>query len=170
MKIIQSLFSSLLFICIFLYGYAFASENVEAISFVNEASVRGIAQIEAARLALDKSTSAEVKTYAQQVIDDRTAANKELVAIAQKNNLKMVSNSELTSRSKEFAVKQRDDQSFDEAYARNQVKVLRDTIEIFNKTAVSKDIDLAGFATENIPKLKHHLSFAEQLSNTFDKK
>lgn len=146
-------------------------ENVNAVDFVNEASVNGIAEVEAAKLALQQAKSDQVKTFAQQVIDGHMASNKDLAAIAKKKNLKIADEAELWRRAKlSMLVKQGDNESFDEAYIKSQVKAHQDEIELFNKAAVSRDVELAGFATENIPKLQHHLHFAEQLAKDFEKK
>src|SRR3546814_17492878 len=50
----------------------------EGENFVDEASAKGIAEIETAKMALDKGTSEDVKQFAQMMIDDHTKANQEL--------------------------------------------------------------------------------------------
>lgn len=149
---------------------ALAKDTVEPAKFVDEASAAGVAEIEAGKLALQKSTSADIKTFAQEVINDHTAANKELAAIAKKKNLKVATEAELLNKAKALILKQRDGESFDEAYAKNQVKAHKDAIELFNKAAVSPDVELATFATATLPKLEHHLHGAEALVKTYEKK
>ena len=39
-------------------------------TFVSEASAAGVAEIEAGKMALEKSTAADVKVFAKQMIDD----------------------------------------------------------------------------------------------------
>jgi putative membrane protein len=149
---------------------AMAKDTVDANDFVDEASAKGVAEIETSKLALQKSTAADIKAFAQKMIDDHTAANRELAAIAQRKNLKVATEAELTNKAKAFVLKQRDGESFDEAYVKNQVTAHEQTIELFKKAAVSKDVELAAFATATLPKLEHHLHDAQDLARIYTKK
>lgn len=51
----------------------------EGDNFVDEASAKGIAEIETAKMALEKGTSEDVKQFAQKMIDDHTKANQQLL-------------------------------------------------------------------------------------------
>ena len=150
-------------------GSAMAKDTVDPDDFVNDASAKGIAEIEAGKLALQKSSSLQVKVLAQHIIDDHTAANKELTKIAQKKNLKVASDAELSNKAKAFVLKQHDGESFDISYAKNEVSAHKDAIELFNKAAISKDIELANFAKRTLPKLQEHLQAAEDLTVAVDK-
>lgn len=149
---------------------AMAKDTIDPAHFVEEASEAGIAEIEAGKLALQKSTTPAIKTFAQEMITDHTAANKKLSGIAQKKSLKVSTEAELTTKAKAFVLKQRDGESFDEAYANNQVSAHKDVIELFNKAAVSPDVELASFAVATLPKLEHHLHAAEALAKAYEKK
>src|SRR5690606_34702424 len=121
--------------------------------------------IETARLALQKGQSAEVRQFAQQMINDHTAANNELKQIAQRKNLKVADEAELMNKAKAFILKQRDGESFDEAYANNQVVAHEQTIEVFREGARSQDADIKAFADKTLPKLEKHLQMARELQN-----
>lgn len=153
-----------------LCNYAMAKDTIDAPDFVDEASASGIAEIETSKLALQKSTSADVKAFAQDMINDHSAANKELAALAAKKKLKVATDAELMAKAKSMILKLRDGESFDEAYAQNQVKAHKATIELFNKAAVSPDAEIASFATATLPKLQHHLHAAEALEKAHTKK
>ena len=56
-------------------GLAQAADKVSANDFAEEASAKGIAEIETSKLALEKGSHAEVKKFAQTMIDDHTRAN-----------------------------------------------------------------------------------------------
>jgi putative membrane protein len=149
---------------------AMAKDTVDADDFVEEASASGVAEIETGKLALQKSTSADIKAFAQKVITDHTAANKELATIAKKKNLKISTEAELVNKAKAMVLKQRDGESFDEAYAKNQVNAHENSIALFKKASVSSDLELAGFAAATLPKLEHHLHEAKALVQTHEKK
>jgi putative membrane protein len=142
-----------------------ALADITAEDFIDEASSKGVAEIETARLALQKGQSAEVRQFAQQMINDHTAANNELKQIAQRKNLKVADEAELMNKAKAFILKQRDGESFDEAYANNQVVAHEQTIEVFREGSRSQDADIKAFADKTLPKLEKHLQMARELQN-----
>ena len=162
--------SAFLFLFVAVCNTAMAKDTIEPAKFVDEASSAGVAEIENGKLALQKSTTASVKAFAQEVINDHTAANKELTGIAQRRSLKVSTEAEITNKAKTFLLKQRDNESFDEAYAKNQVKAHKDAIDLFNKAALSPDAELAAFALAILPKLEHHLTMAQELARVYEKK
>lgn len=140
-----------------------ADDVISAEDFVEEASAKGYAEIETGKLALEKSQTQEVRDFAQTMITDHGLANKELAVIAQKKNLDIADDTELLNKAKAFILKQRDGQSFDEAYANNQVMAHEQTIELFQKATRMNDAELKAFAQKTLPKLQHHLDMANQL-------
>src|SRR5215204_6234316 len=56
-------------------------------NFWSKAAQGGMAEVELAKLALQKSTNADVKKFAQMMVTDHTKANDELKALAAKKNV-----------------------------------------------------------------------------------
>ena len=135
-------------------------------NFVDEASAKGLAEIETAKLALEKGTSEDVKTFAQKMIDDHTKANQELAEIAGQNeDLKLSDEAALMDKAKAMILKMRDGENFDQAYANNQVVAHEQTIELFRSYIEQGDnADLKAFAQSPLPKLEQHLEHAKQLA------
>ena len=65
-------------------------------------------------------------------------------------------------------MEQRDGESFDEAYANNQVNAHEDTIELFKRAAMSDDVEIAAFAKQTLPKLEQHLKMAKEMAAAHD--
>lgn len=151
------------FVCVAMAAQVFATD-IDADDFVDEASAKGIAEVEAGKLALQKSTSAAVKTFAQKMIADHTKANTELTAIAKTKKLEVASESEIKNKAKAFILKHRDGESFDEAYANNQVMAHKEAIELFKKGTNTEDADINAYAKTTLPTLEHHLQMAEELA------
>jgi putative membrane protein len=146
------------------------SDKIDADDFVDEVSAKGIAEVESAKLALEKSTSTDIKAFARKMITDHSATNVELAGIASRKKLDIADDAELGAKAKEFILKHRDGESFDEAYADNQVEAHKDTIELFQRAAVSDDADIAAFAKKTLPTLEHHLKQAKELAAAHDDK
>ena len=144
-------------------GHSYA-DDIDAKDFVDEASAKGIAEVETGKLALQKSTSPAVKKFAQQMIGDHTKANAELTAIAKSKNLKLATEAELKNKAKAFIFKHRDGESFDEAYANNQVMAHEEAISLFKDGTNTNDADINSFAKTTLPKLEHHLAMAKELA------
>lgn len=142
------------------YGAFAASDD-----FVEDASAKGVAEVEAGKLALEKGTAADVKTFADMMVKDHTAANQKLKALADKKNIDVSDDAELLDKAKAMILELRSAKSFDQAYANNQVKAHEATIEIFeDEIKNGEDAELKAFATETLPKLKAHLVEAKKLA------
>jgi len=167
---IKNLLTKSALVCVFgaTSSLAFAADKIDADDFVEEVSAKGIAEVSTAKLALEKSKAADVQAFAQKMISEHTAANMQLAGIAARKNLEVSDEAELTTKAKKFVLEQRDGQSFDEAYANNQVEAHKDTIELFERAAISDDAEIAAFAKQTLPKLKQHLQMANTLAVKYD--
>lgn len=140
-----------------------AEPNAQAQNFATQASAAGMAEIDAAKLALKKSHSADVKTFAQHIIDDHTLANTELKAIAQKQKLELSDSPTVIDQAKAKVLDVRDD-SFDAAYANNQVSAHEDAVKLFTDAANNaSDTEIKAFAQKTLPVLQQHLEMAQDL-------
>jgi putative membrane protein len=142
---------------------AFAAQDND--DFVEDASAKGIAEIEAGKLAIAKGTAADVKSFAQMMIDDHTAANAKLRSLAEGKKLELSDDAMLMDKAKTMILHVRDGENFDKAYANNQVVAHEQTIELFQKEVKEgKDADLKKFASDTLPKLQAHLEHAKKLA------
>jgi putative membrane protein len=142
---------------------AFAAQDND--DFVEDASAKGVAEVEAGKLAQEKGSASDVKSFADMMVKDHTAANSKLKMIADKKNLEVSDSAELVDKAKSMILELRSSESFDQAYANNQVKAHEATIALFEKEASNgKDAELKAFAAETLPKLKEHLAHAQALA------
>ncbi|QAY92106.1 DUF4142 domain-containing protein [Pseudomonas sp. ACM7] len=140
---------------------AFAQSPAE---FINEASAKGMADIEASRLAHQKTESKEVKDYTIVVINDRTTANQHLAKIAKQLDLPVAPREEVVDKAKALMPDVKDGASFDQAYAASQVKTTQEAIEQLQQEAQTTDVpEIKAFAEEMLPKLQNHLQMAKAL-------
>lgn len=140
---------------------AFAQSPAE---FINDASAKGMADIEASRLAHQKSESKEVKDYTIVVINDRTTANQHLAKIAKQLDLPVAPREKVVSEAQSLMPELQDGASFDKAYAASQVKTTEEAIEQLQQQAQTTDVpEIKAFAEETLPKLQNHLQMAKAL-------
>lgn len=158
---------ALIALSLYAFGNLQAAEQAEAIStddFVEEASAKGIAEIEAAKLALEKARSEEVKGFAQMMIDDHRRANQQLKELAKRKKVEVSDDAELMSQAKAMILEMRDQDSFDKAYMNNQVVAHEKTVELFKRGVHVQDQDIAAFARDTLPKLEQHLQRAKRIN------
>lgn len=145
---------------------AFAASSND---FVTKASEGGVAEVQAGKLAEQKSQSADIKAFAEMMVKDHTAANEQLTTLAKKLDLKVEDDATLVAKAKKEILELRDE-SFDKAYVNNQVKAHEDTVALFTKESQSSDnAELKAWATKTLPKLQAHLDQARALQAKYNK-
>lgn len=160
---IRCLTAGLAALCLGLAPLAQADSSAE--EFVNEASAQGVAEVHNATVAVTKDKSQEVQNFAQQMLDDHSAANTELARIAARKNLNLADNANLLDRAKSKVLQLRSGESFDQAYANNQVVAHEQAVALYEEAATSlEDADLKAFAEQQLPALREHLEEARRLA------
>ncbi|MGV8842500.1 MAG: DUF4142 domain-containing protein [Pseudomonas sp.] len=153
------------FAVVFVLGYQAAFAAQDSDDFVEDASAKSLAEVESGKLAQEKGTSADIKSFANMMVKDHTMANEKLNSIADRKKLKVSTDAQLMDQAKAMILELRSAESFDQAYANNQVAAHEATITLFEDEAGNgKDADLKAFAAETLPKLKAHLSKAKALA------
>ena len=148
-------------------GVAVADSSAD---FVDEASAAGIAEIETSRLAIGKTSSTDIESYAVEMIKDHTDANRDLKDIAQKLGLTVATQEAILSKAKKMMLDVQEGDSFDAAYAANQVTVHEQAIALFKEQAgQSNSPELKAFAEKYLPKLEMHLEMAKKLVSAHHK-
>jgi putative membrane protein len=139
-------------------------------SFLKDAAEAGNAEVSASQTAVTQSTNADVKSFAQMMIDDHGKAGAELKGLADQKGVKV---SDTPSETKKLEIKmlaQRKGASFDQHYAQSiGVKAHEDTIKLFQKEAdKGDDADVKAWAAKTLPTLTHHLELAQNLKTRTD--
>ncbi len=125
-------------------------------NFWSTAAQGGMAEVELAKLALQKSQNADVKKFAQMMITDHTKANDELKALAAKKNIVLPTDigghkSTVDDLSKLSGA------DFDKEYVEAMVDDHEEDVDFFEDKSNNSDADLKAFAAKTLPTLKKHL-------------
>ena len=159
----NTLRSASLWLLLFAATPLLAAPAVDTQAFVEQAVVARIAETEAAQLALRQSQSADVKDFAQQVIDHHPRENADLQTFARTRQVNLPADAELLKRS-EPQLQQLSGDNFDARYADLQARHYENCIALFNQAAEQGDAELQAFARAKLPVLKHHLQTARMLT------
>jgi len=135
--------------------------------FLENAAQSGHMEVEGSKMALEKSQNAEVKKFAQQMIDDHTKAGQQLAALAKSKGVDVPTDPSLMQQAKLKTLGLRDE-GFDEAYAEGVgVSAHEDAVKLFEEASnEAKDPEVKQFATETLPKLQQHLQMAKTLDQS----
>jgi len=141
--------------------------------FINAAGQAGLVEIRTSEMALEKAKNADLKTFAQTMIDDHKAAAEKLKAAASAAGLMTPPETldDFHMRRINDLVETDGDEDFDADYAALQVDAHNDAIKTFED--YSKDTDavsqLKMFADETLPTLTAHKAEAERVRDLVTK-
>ncbi|GGY21017.1 DUF4142 domain-containing protein [Massilia dura] len=134
---------------------------------LKDMAIANMAEVEAGKMALQKSQNAEVKAFAQQMVDDHTKGLDEVKAVAQAKNVTLPA--ELDAKHKKMAknLQAMSGEKFDKAYLDMAgVKSHKEAHALVVKTQSSaKDADVKGLAAKLQPTIDQHMGHVEQLAS-----
>ncbi|MEG4944168.1 DUF4142 domain-containing protein [Microcoleus sp. F4-D5] len=133
-------------------------------NFVLQAAQTGMLEVQLGKLAVERGSSARVKEYGQEMVDEHTQANQELMQLAMQKGVELPT--EMSSQNK--AVTDRlsglSGTSFDTAYKQAMIESHNQAIALFQaQSQQGQDPELKGWATKLLPNLQAHLQMVNQM-------
>ena len=124
-----------------------------------------MAEVAAGKLALDKASNAEVKSFAQMMIDDHSKGLDETKKVAAAKKITLPSEPDPAHKKMASDLEKLSGPAFDKEYAK-KAGVLDHTkvhAALKNDIANAKDPDIKALATKLEPTVAHHLAMAKKL-------
>lgn len=129
-------------------------------------AIANMAEIDTGKLALSKSQNAEVKTFAQQMIDDHGKALAELQALARSKGVTLPAEPDARHKAMAARLEKLSGDAFDKEYMKmaglKDHKATHARLKKISKSA--RDPDVKAAADKTIPTVEQHLKAAQQLS------
>jgi putative membrane protein len=134
--------------------------------FMMTAAAGGMAEVEIARLAVDKASSDDVKKYAQQMIDDHTKANEELMQIASQKGVTLPTGPDAKHMALMAKMRGLSGADFDRMYVKEAGVSDHSKMEklFMQESGGGKDADVKAFASKTLPTVQMHLKMARDMS------
>lgn len=135
------------------------------LAFMNDAAPGGMAEVELGKLAAQKAQNAEVKTFAQKMVEDHSKAGDELKQLAAQKKVTLPADVLPTHKESMDKLSKLSGSDFDKEYVRAMVAAHEKDVAAFenvSKTAV--DADVKTFAAKTLPTLKTHLETIKVLA------
>ena len=144
-----------------------AASGAADTDFMQKAAMGGMAEVAAGKLAMDKASNADVKTFATHMVDDHSKANEELKQLASSKSVMLPPGPSEKQKSDAQAMEKMSGTAFDRKYMTMMVADHKSTVALFEKESKSgKDADAKAWATKTLPTLREHLKMAQDTQKT----
>lgn len=132
--------------------------------FATTAAGGGMAEVALGKLALEKSTNAQVKEFATMMVNDHGKANTELIGIAQAKNITLPDMVDEDHQKKMADLEKKTGKDFDKAYVDAMVDGHKSTLKLMQDEAKDgKDVELKAFASKTAPIVQTHLDMINKI-------
>ncbi len=134
-------------------------------SFAAQAAIIGKAEIELGQLALKNTQDEGVRKYAERMVQDHSAADKKLKAIAAKENLQLPQSLDAEHESLKMKLQSLKGADFDRAYVNAMAKGHDKAVALFESVSQQPQMsgELKQFAASTLPTLEQHQEMAHSL-------
>jgi putative membrane protein len=140
-------------------------KSVTPESFASQAAIIGKAEIELGQIAMKNTQDANVRTYAERMVKDHSAADKKLKAIAAKENLQLPQSLDAEHQALKTKLQSLKGEDFDRAYAKAMASGHDKAVALFESASQQAQMpsDLKEFAASTLPTLEQHQQMAHSL-------
>ncbi len=133
--------------------------------FMMMAATSDMNEIGLSNMALEKSSSDDVKRLAQMMVDDHTKASEELKMVAMSKNVTLPTDADAKHKAAMTKLSAMSGAAFDKEYVKMMVKDHEKAVKMFQKEAGGgKDTDAKAFAAKTLPTLQSHLAMAQSMT------
>lgn len=146
-------------------GAASGSLSKSDQNMMKELAQANMAEIEAAKLAQQKSNSEQVKNFAQKMIDDHTKASEQLQQLAQAKNVTLPTQLDAKHKAEIDKLASLSGDKFDKMYmSRGGVRDHRQAHALLSRIEKNaKDSDLKTLASNMMPTINDHWKMAKEV-------
>lgn len=136
-------------------------------AFITEATTSSLAEIDACRMMAARSADPGIKSYARQMEREHLSANDELKRIAEGKGIAVPTSASKETRDLLERLRGLPSGEGDRAFVREfGIGSHYKAIEVFEKEArEGQDPQLRSFAEQTLPRLREHLTMAQQLQS-----
>jgi putative membrane protein len=133
-------------------------------SFVQQAAIGGLAEVQEGQIAVSRGKAADVKLFGQRMVDEHTSNNKALMALAEQKRVTVPTAPDAKHASALAALQKESGAAFDRAYITGQVSGHEEMASLMQSEIQSgSDSDLKAFAEKTLPVIQEHLQMAKRL-------
>lgn len=133
--------------------------------FYVKAAKMGMAEVETGKLAQQKGSSEAVRSFGAKMVQDHTAANEKLMALAASKHVTLPKGMDIKHKITQRSLSAKSGADFDKAYIKGQIADHKATIELFEREISSgKDAEAKAFAAASLPVVKSHMAMLQTMT------
>jgi putative membrane protein len=141
-----------------------------AAPFIGAAAMDGMAEVEHGRLAAQNASSAEVKRFAQRMVDDHSKAAGGLNELASRKEVALETELDDQHQAMQDQLAKLKGAAFDKAYMGHMVKAHLQAVAQFQQEAkAGQDPEVKAWAAKMLPMLQEHVKLASAINATVSK-
>jgi len=135
--------------------------------FATDVANGGLAEVALGKLAQQKATNPQVKSFADMMVKDHSKANDELMAIAKAKNITLPAAPDADHQKKLDDLSKLSGKDFDKAYVDAMVDGHKKTLDLLKMGEKDcKDAELKAFATKTAPVVQMHLDAINKIHDS----
>ncbi|MEG4171012.1 MULTISPECIES: DUF4142 domain-containing protein [unclassified Microcoleus] len=133
-------------------------------TFVMQAGQLSMLEVDLGRLAVQRGSSAGVKQYGQEMVEEHTRANQELMQLVMQKQVELPTEMSTQNTGLMDRLSRLSGTSFDTAYKQAMIESHNQAIALFQaQSQQGQDPDLKAWATQKLPNLQAHLQMVNQM-------
>jgi putative membrane protein len=137
--------------------------------FIEDAAEGGMMEVQVGQMAESKATDPNAKAFGETLVKDHTAANNELVKLANSKHVELPAGPSHGERKDIEKLGKLSGKDFDKQFAAMGVKDHEKDIKKFEKASgKAKDPELKAWIDKTLPTLREHLAMAQKLQQGGD--
>jgi putative membrane protein len=133
-------------------------------TFVEKAGQDGMTEVQLGKLAQQKASDADVKSFGARMAADHGKANGELTSIAKQKGLKVPTKLDAEHSSMVEELSGKSGAELDALYTHHMSEAHTKAISLFTDASKGSDAELAAFAKKTLPTLQEHKKMADSLA------
>lgn len=136
--------------------------------FLHDAIQHCLTNAQSSQLALETSRDSQVKSLAQQILNQHAKTRDQLVTLAMSKGTEIPTAPSLTQKARLMMLSMRDGGSFDKDYINSwAIAANEEAVELFQRAAAEAgDADVRALAKDTLPSLQHVVEQARSLQLT----
>jgi putative membrane protein len=138
--------------------------------FAAAAASGGLAEVNISQIGLQRATDPELKRFSQQMVEDHTKMNQELVNLVAQKRIAIPQTIDARAQFCADSLAGLTGEEFDKCYAKAQLITHMDAVAAFEAEAKrGQDPDIKALAAKALPHIKEHLKTIKPIAMRYEK-
>jgi len=139
--------------------------TVQDRQFVTATALDGMTEIEAGKLAKQKSADTAIQSFGSLLITQHQQLVKDLKTMLNYRDIKLPTSLDKSHQDKIDALSSKSGREFNRVFLQQMIEDHKNAVNMFNEAGGhAKDVQIQAFANKNLPIIKNHLQIANELN------